>query len=134
MGMETLDCLQPPGLAFFAVAFGPDHGFPIRLENQPRTGICQLHAVACRLPDIEKEGALDCMFMGPGFDVNTVLEEDVGSAQNIFAGIRRIGEVMKTSLAAPMLFGTGQIIGLVVDREPAAAKTTIVQPDHFGDP
>ncbi len=70
---------------------------------------------------------------GGGFDMDAVLEKDIGGAQNVLALIGGVGDVMETALPATMLLGAGKVIGLVVDGEPAPAQPTIVERDHLGD-
>src|SRR5215813_1500970 len=83
VGVEGLDGLQSPRLALLALIFGPDDGLPVGRQDEPRAGICYLDAVAAGLPDIEEEGLLDRVLVRTGLDMHTVLEEDVGSAQDL---------------------------------------------------
>ena len=85
VGVEALDRLQPPGLAFLPLGLGPGHRFPVRGEDQARAGIRDLDAVARRLVDIEEEGALDRVLVRAGLDEDAVLKEDVGGAQHVLA-------------------------------------------------
>ena len=70
-------------------------------EDQPGAGIGELDPVAGGLPDIEEEGALDGVLVRPGLDVDAVLEEDVGGAQDVLALVDGVGEVVEAAVAAP---------------------------------
>ena len=61
-------------------------------------------------------------------------DEIVGGAQHVLALVHRIGDVVETAALAGMVFRVGDVVGLVVDREPAAAEPAIVELDQFGDP
>src|SRR4051794_84544 len=133
MGMEALDGLEPPGLALLPVRLRPDHRFPVGCQDQPCSGVGQLHPIARGLPDVEEEGALHRVLVRPGLDVHAVLEEDVGGPQDVLALVDRVGDMVQARPPAAMLLGAGEVVGLVVDREPAAAEPTVVEPDHLGD-
>ena len=72
--------------------------------------------------------------MRAGFDMNPVFQKDIGGAQDVFALIGGIGDMMQPPVAPAMLFGAGQIIGLVVDGEPAAPKPPVIKLDLLGNP
>ena len=72
------------------------------------------------------------MFVGARFNMNAIFQKYVGGAQNVFAGVGGVGDVMQTRVAAAVFFGTGQIIGFVVHRKPTAAQSAIVQLNIFG--
>ena len=116
VGVEGLDRLQPPGLALLAVGLGPDHRLPVGREDQPGAGIGQFDPVARRLPDIEEERALDRVLVRAGLDMDAVLQEDVGGAQDVLALVGGIGDMVQPAMAAAALFGADQIVGLVVAR------------------
>ncbi|MNV87866.1 hypothetical protein D3C71_1820230 [compost metagenome] len=132
--MEGFDGFEAPGLAALPLGFGPGDGFPIWRQDQPCPGIGQLDPVARRFPDIEEERALDGMLVRAGFDMDPVFEEDVGGAQDVLALVGGIGDVMEAPVATAMFLGAGQIIGLVIDGEPAAAQPAVVEPDLLGNP
>src|SRR5205085_12294352 len=95
--VEGFDGLEAPGLALAALFFRPHDRLPVRRQDQPRAGIGDLDAVAAGLVDIEEEGLLDRVLVRAGFDVDAVLEKDIGGAQNLLAAVERIGDVMKTT-------------------------------------
>ena len=66
--------------------------------------------------------------------MHTVFQKHIRGAQDVLALVRGIGNMVQPALAAAMFLGTGQIVGLVVDGEPAAAETAVIQPDLFGHP
>ncbi len=132
MSVECLDRLQAPGLPLASLCLGPAYRFPIGGEDQPCTCIRQFNPIAGRFPDIEKEGSLNGVFMRPLLDMDAILQENIGCPQNVFALIGGIGDMMQPPFAATMFFGAGQIVTLVIDREPAPAQTAIIQLDVFG--
>src|SRR5690348_12148083 len=134
VGIKALDRLEPPGLAFLALGFGPGDGLPVRREDQSRAGVGELDAVAGRLPDIDKEGLLDCVLVRSGLDEDAVLEKDVGGLQDVLTLVDSEGDVMKASLATGVVARISDIIALVVDREPATADCAVVEHDLLGDP
>ena len=114
VGVERLDRLQPPGLALLAVGLGPDDRLPVGREDQSRAGIGEFDAIAGRLPDIEEERALDRVLVRSGFDMDAVLQEDVGGAQDVLARVGGVGDVVQPAATAAMFLGAGEIVGLVV--------------------
>jgi hypothetical protein len=72
------------------------------------------------------------MLVRAGFDVDTVMREDVGGAQYVLALVGRIGDMMQAPYPAAVFFGAGKIMGLVVHREPAAAQAAVIQLDFLG--
>jgi hypothetical protein len=86
---------------------GPADRLPVRRENESRTGIGHLDAVAARLIHIQKEGLLDRVLVRTGFDMHAVLEEDVGRAQDLLALVERIGDVVEAA-GAIVIAGIGR--------------------------
>src|ERR1700758_929455 len=113
VGVEGLDRLQAPGLALFALFLGPDDRLPVRCQDQPCAGVRHLDAVAAGLIDVEEEGLLDRVLVRPGFDMDTVLQKDIGGAQDLLAAVERIGDVVKAPLLAVMVTRIGEIVALV---------------------
>src|SRR5690349_4267810 len=98
--MERLDRLQSPCLALLALFLGPDDRLPVGRENEAGAGVGDLDAVAAGLIDVEEEGLLDRVLVRSGFDVDAILEKDVGRAQDFLAAVERVGDVVEaTSLA-----------------------------------
>ena len=97
MGVERLDRLQPPGLALLALFLGPHDRLPVRREDQAGAGVGDFDAVAAGLVDIEEEGLLDRVLVRAGLDVDAVLEEDVGGAQDLLAAVERVGDVVEAA-------------------------------------
>src|SRR5690606_19600680 len=79
-------------------------------------------------------GALDGVLVRAGLDEDAVFEEDVGGAQHVLALVHRVGDVVEAAALAGMIFGVGDIVGLVVDREPAAAQAAVVELDLLRHP
>lgn len=134
MRVERVDGFEAPGLTALALGFGPDDRFPIGREDQSRPGIGELDAVTGRLPDIKKERALDGMLVRTGLDMDAILEENVGRPQDVLARIGGVGDMVEAAVSATMFLSASQIVGLVVDREPATPKPPVVELNHFGDP
>ncbi len=132
MGVERLDRLQSPGLAFLALFLGPHDRLPVRRQNQPRAGIGELDAIAARLIDIKKEGLLDRVLVRTGFDMHAVLQEDVGGAQNLLAAVDREGDVMQAALGAGAVARIGEVVGLVGRRHPHRAFGAVIEHDLLG--
>ncbi len=95
VGVEGLDGLQPPGLAFLAFLFGPHDRLPVRRQDQPRAGIGDFDAIAAGFIDIKKECLLDRVLVRSGFDMDAVLQEDVGGAQDLLAAVEGVGDVVE---------------------------------------
>src|SRR3954451_8948442 len=103
MRVEGLDRLQSPSLVLGAFRLAPHDRLPIRREDQPGAGIGDLDAIAARLVDIKEERLLDCMLMRAGLDEHAILEKDVGRAQNFFAAIERVCDVMEAPARAGVI-------------------------------
>lgn len=132
--MECFDGLEAPGLPLLALGFSPDDRLPVRSQDQARAGIGKLDPVTGRLPDVKKERSLNRVLVRSGFDVNPVLQKDVGGPENVLSRVRRVGDVMETGVTLAMFFSAGEIVSLVVDREPAATNAAIVEPGSFPSP
>src|SRR6185369_17910288 len=72
MGVERLDRLQPPGLAFLALFLGPDDRLPVGREDQASAGVSNFDAVAAGLIDVKEKGLLDRVLVRAGLDVDAV--------------------------------------------------------------
>ena len=97
MGMKRLDRLQPPCLALLALFFGPDDRLPVGGEDEAGAGVGDFDAVAAGLVDVEEERLLDGVLVRAGLDVEAVLQENIGGAQNLLAAVERVGDVMETA-------------------------------------
>ena len=113
MGVEGLDRLQPPGLALLALFLGPDDRLPVGREDQAGAGVGDLDAVAAGLVDVEEEGLLDRVLVRAGLDVDAVLQEDVGGAQDLLAAVERVGDVVEAARLAVVVAGEGEVVALV---------------------
>src|SRR6476620_10299821 len=109
MGMKRLDRLQSPGLALLALFLGPDDRLPVGGQDQAGAGIGDFDAVAAGLIDIEEEGLLDRVLVWTGLDMDAVLEKDVGGAQDLFAAVERVGDVMEAAGSAGMIARIGEV-------------------------
>src|ERR1700730_15551145 len=95
VGMERLDRFKPPPLALLAFLLGPHDRLPVRRQDEPGAGVGDLDAVAAGLVDVEEERLLDRMLVRAGLDIDPVLQEDIGGAQDLLAAVKRIGDVME---------------------------------------
>src|ERR1700730_8018591 len=103
MGMKRLDRLPPPRLALLAFLLGPHDRLPVRREDQAGAGVGDFDPVAAGVADIEEEGLLERVLGRAGFDIDPVLEKNVGGAQNLFAAVERVGDVVKAAHLAEMV-------------------------------
>ena len=94
MGVERLNSLEAPGLPLLTFFLRPGHWLPIRLQDETCARVGKFDPVAGRLPHVEEERALDRMLVRSRLDVHAVLEKDIGRAQNVFALVGGIGDVM----------------------------------------
>ena len=94
MGVERLNRLKAPGLPFLTFLLRPGHWLPIRGQDETCAGVGKFDPVTGRLPYVEEERALDGMLMRSRLDVHAVLEKDIRRAQDIFALVSGIGDVM----------------------------------------
>ena len=108
MSVEGFNGLETPRLPLFPLRFGPDNWLPIRCKDQASACVCQFDAIARRLPHIEEERALNGVLVRAGFDVNARFQEQISRAQDIFALVSGIGDMVKTPMAFPVFFGAGQ--------------------------
>ena len=131
--MEGFDRFEPPGLPLLTLGLRPSDGFPIRRKDQARAGVCNLDTIAGGFPYVEEERALYGVFVRARFYVDTDFKEDVSRPQDVFALIGGVGNVVESAVAFAVLFSARQIVRLIVDGKPAAAKATVVEEDLFGD-
>src|ERR1700722_12059650 len=97
VGVEGLDCLQAPGLAFLALLLGPDDRLPVRRQDQARAGVGDFDPVAAGLVDIEEEGLLNRVLVRAGLDLDAVFQENIGGAQDFLAAVQRVGDVVEAA-------------------------------------
>ena len=55
MGVEALNCLEPPRLSFLPLRFRPPNWLPVRRKNETGPGIRNFDAISAGLIDVEKE-------------------------------------------------------------------------------
>src|ERR1700687_5184479 len=134
MRMKRLDCLESPGLPLLSLFFRPDNRFPIRCKDQARARVGDFHAVAPGFVDIQEKSLLDGMFVWAGFDEDSVLKKNIGGAQNVFAAIDGVGDVVEAAARSRMIARVSEIVTLVADREPHARFRSIVHHDLLGEP
>src|ERR1700682_5441972 len=101
--MKRLDRLQSPRLALLALFLGPHDRLPVRREDKTGAGVGDFDAVAAGLVDIEEERLLDGVLVRAGLDIDAVLQEDIGGAQDLLAAVERIGDVMEAARRIGMI-------------------------------
>src|SRR6266571_4002292 len=74
------------------------------------------------------------MLVWAGFDEDSVLEKNIGGAQNVFAAIDGVCDMVEAASRAGMVARVSEIVALVADREPHARFRSIVHHDLFGEP
>src|SRR3954471_23160081 len=133
MRVERFDRLQSPRLPLRPLGFTPHDRLPIRREDQPRPGIGHFDAIAARLVDVQKKGLLDRVLMRAGLDEHTILEKDIGGAQNFFAAVERVSDVMKAPARAGVVARIGEIVALIRECDSHRGFTAVVQNDLLGE-
>src|SRR5208337_985370 len=118
VGVERIDGLQAPRLTFFALGLGPANRLPVWRQNQPRSGVSYLHAIASGLVDIQEKGLLDGVLVWPGFDVHAIFQANVRGQKDFFAAVDRIGEVMKAPAGPGVVARVGEVVAFVRARHP----------------
>src|SRR5882724_8700968 len=134
MGMKRLDRLQSPRLAFFTLFFRPDDRFPVWREDEASAGVGDFDAVAAGLIDVEEKRLLDRVLVRAGLDMDAVLQEDVGGAQDFLAAVERVGDVMKAAGRIGVIVRIGEVVTLVRHRHPHRGFGAVVEHDLFGQP
>src|SRR5262245_42860444 len=130
--MKCLYRLQAPRLSLLALSLGPGDAPPVGCQPEPRTSGGYLAPVAPWFVHVEKKGLLDCMLVGPGLDVNAILEKNIGGTKHILARIEREGDVVQAALGAGVVARVGKIVALVGRRHPHAGFAAIVEHDLLG--
>src|SRR5690606_36172854 len=110
----------------------PGDGLPVRGEDEPGARVAQLDAIASRLVHVQEERLLDGVLVRPGLDEDAVVEEDVGGAEDVLAGVGRERDVVEASAAARPVPRVDEVVGLVGEREPASGDGAVVQADLLG--
>ena len=72
--------------------------------------------------------------MRAGLHHDPVLEEDVGGAQHVLALVDEERDVMQTATRVRQVAGVGEVVGLLVGREPDARFRAVVEHDLLGEP
>ena len=94
--MEALHRLQTPGLSLLAFFKRPHDWFVIGSQDQSGSAVRNFYAVAARFVEVEKKGLLDRVLMGTGFDMDAVLQGDIGGYEHFFTAIDRVGNMVKS--------------------------------------
>jgi hypothetical protein len=71
--------------------------------------------------------------MRAGLDEHTILEKDIGGAQNFFAAVERVSDVMKAPARAGVVARIGEIVALIRECDPHRGFTAVVQNDLLGE-
>src|SRR6185437_3038485 len=134
IGVERLDRLEAPGLAFFAFGFGPANGLPVRSEDQPRSGIGNFHAIATGFVDVQKESLLNSVLVRARFDIDAIFEKDIRCQQHLFSAVNSISDVMETSFRSGIVARIGEIVRFVGAGHPYSGLGAIVENDLLREP
>jgi hypothetical protein len=73
------------------------------------------------------------MLVGPGLDVDAILEKNIGGAKHVFSRIEREGDVVQTALGASVVARVCKIVALVGRCHPHAGFAAIVEHDLLGE-
>src|ERR1700736_1366900 len=71
--------------------------------------------------------------MWAGFDEDSIFQKNIGGAQNVFAAIHGVSDMVKTSARSRMVARVSEIIALVADRQPHSRFGPIVHHDLLGE-
>src|ERR1700730_6887835 len=134
VAMKRLNGFEAPRLALLAFLPRPGDRFPVRSQDQARTCVRDFHPIATRFVDIEEKGLLDGVFVRARFDVDTVLQENIGGTENVLTAVDDVGEVMEAAVRPGVVERVGEVVTLVADGEPDACLAAIVQNDLLGEP
>ena len=110
VGVEGLDRLDPPGLAAGALGLGPHDRLVRRVVDEVGAGR-HLDAVAARLVHVQEHPLRDRVLGRRGLDRDVGVEEQVGGAQQLLAGVDEPREVVQATAAAGVVGGVDQLVG-----------------------
>src|SRR6478609_4799392 len=116
--MERRDRLGSPRLALSSLRLRPDDRLPVGGEDEPRTGVADLEAIATRLVHVQEERLLDGVLVRPRLDLHAVVEADVRRAEDLLATVHRIRQMMQPAARPRVVLRDGEVVALVVDGEP----------------
>src|SRR5262245_66448845 len=72
------------------------------------------------------------MLVGPGLDVDAILEKNISGTKHVLARIEREGDVVQTALGAGVVARVGKIVALVGCCHPHAGFGAVVEHDLLG--
>src|SRR5215475_3174736 len=113
VGVERLDCLEPPRLTLGALGLGPRNRLPVRREYQPGHRIGQLDPVPAWLVQVQEERLLDGVLVRAGLDEHAAVQRDVGGAQDLLAGVGGERDVVQPPAGAGPVVRIHQVVGLL---------------------
>src|SRR5699024_1080344 len=81
----------------------------------------------CALPIL-----VDRVLVGAVLDEDAVLEEDVGSLENILAGVGRESEMVESAAFLGPVIGVDDVVGLLLEAVPPGTVASIIEGDAYG--
>ena len=93
-----------------------------------------LDPVAAGLVGVEEERLLDRVLVRARLHHDPVLEEDVGGAQHVLALVDEEGDVVQPAARSRRVARVGDVVGLLVRREPDPRLGAVVEHDLLGQP
>ena len=124
--MKALDGLHAPRLAASALRFRPDDGLRVRVVDEVAAAR-DLDAVAAGLDPVEEEALRDRVLRRRRLDVDVVLDEDVGRAQHLLAGVDPEGEVVETTARTESIRDVDELVCGDREAHPGAGLLPVVQ-------
>jgi hypothetical protein len=103
-------------------------GFGVGLVHEVAAG-GDLDAVAARLEGVEEEAGGDGVARRRGLDVDAVVEEDVGGAQALLAGVDPEREVVQALAGLARVLDVDQLVGGDREAQPGAGLGAVVEHD-----
>ncbi len=94
-------------------------------QESAGSGIGYLDPVSGGLIDIKEKGLLDGVLMRTCLDKDPVFKKDIRRPQHIITLVDSIGDMVEAPARLGLVAGIGDVIALVVDREPAAPRVPL---------
>ena len=109
MGVKRTDRLESPRLSLGAFRLRPDHGLPVRIENQVTAG-ADFEPVPSGLVAIEEKRLANRVLVRTGFDRHISIAQNIGRSQHILATVHHIGEMVQPSRGTAAVASDGDVV------------------------